>query len=154
MARILRIPDSHLQSPIRYCMRSFFYLPSEKVPINVRHLVSTTPISKDWLHADSEKSYPVFLSAIYDNSVPKSDWASEIYNNALDAANTVVRPVLEKFGITDEEYKRCHLTSQHIRWASVKIRWEDVRLKMQNMKEIEGWIKLTNPTDGEGVQNG
>jgi hypothetical protein len=101
---VSRIPDSHLQSPIRTSLRSFFTRPSNKTPRQFISLVDSCPVRKDLIHQDSECAYGLFLSKIYDEDIQISEWASDTYVNALDAANDVVRPVLTELGVGPDEY--------------------------------------------------
>lgn len=82
-----RIPDSHLQSPIRDSLRSFFTRPLNKVPKQFIEIVDSCPVNKDYVHLNSEHTYGIFLSKIYDEDIQISEWASDTYISALDAAN-------------------------------------------------------------------
>ena len=143
-----RIPDSHLQSPIRSTLRSFLFKAPPKVPPNILNLISTCPVRKKLIHIDSEKSYGIFLSQIYNPSLIISNWASTIYNSALDAASTVARPIMDYLGVTPDEYKLHHLKANHLRWATLKIRWEEIRTIMQGKTRNDGWTKLKVVPDG------
>lgn len=58
-----------------------------------------------------------------------------------------VRPILIELGVGVEEYPACHLTSNHLRWAT-KVKWEDIRNQMQQKSVHSGWTKLKYPPDG------
>jgi hypothetical protein len=147
MAR-LKVPDSHLQSPIRPCLREFIFKPSSKIPPPIELLIDSCPVKKDHIHIDSEKTYALFLSQIYNEEINISNWASTTYNSAFTAANSVIRPELEHLGIGIDEYPPCLLKSHHLRWATSKVKWEDIRSRMQTLNEYEGWKKLKFPPDG------
>jgi hypothetical protein len=49
----------------------------------------------------------------------------------LDAANDIVRPILAELAVGKDEYPTCHLKSNHLQWATIKVEWEDIRKQMQ-----------------------
>jgi hypothetical protein len=84
----------------------------------------------------------------YDDNILISEWASDTYINALDAANDIVRPILAELGVGKDEYPACHLKSDHLRCATIKVKWEDIRNQMQQKSVQSGWTKLRHPPDG------
>ncbi|APG78691.1 RNA-dependent RNA polymerase [Hubei rhabdo-like virus 3] len=140
----LKIPDSHLQSPIRDVFRIYFHLSENRIPGFLRGCIASCPVPRKKILLNSEKIYGLILSGVYTNQLVLH-WTSECFPATVGIVQSHARDVLKGLGLQDYSNECDYVPDiEDMRRYSEKVKWEDIRICMQKLRETPDKWKKSN----------
>lgn len=129
-----KLPDSHLQSPIRIDIRNYLMKPKEEWPGYLISCLDSCPKSRRALLIASEHTYGKILRCVYEagpDNILK--WVKTHYVESCDVVYRATVSMLSELGLPPPPYR--HTPSQQdLILYSQKVVWDDIRILMQNKK--------------------
>jgi len=141
---IERIPDSHLQSPIRDVYRRMIYNHPSKWPAFISNCLSRCPVPLHLLCINSEEKYGILLGTIYDLSQDdKMQWVYSNYPECSYVVTEFLAVICKELGLGTIS-TRVEPTEKDMLLISQKVLWDDIRTCMQEKRLTEDfWTEIT-----------
>lgn len=144
-----KIPDSHLQSPIRPDNRLYLAGARSKVPRFLQDDVASCPVDKKYLEKDSENVIGYLMAAALSYRGPVDGWTVEHYTESLEVIQEQVRILCSDLNIVMEDQPYAWTESDHKLMGSKRM-WDNLRFTMRDMKisRKTGWISYSSKLPG------
>ncbi|UUW06592.1 VP1 [Cat Tien Hospitalitermes Lispi-like virus] len=144
-----KIPDSHLQSPIRDVYRVFFHSHPSQWPTFIASCLRQIPIDRFRANINSEFCYGELLSCVYHyQSAEVLEWVTHSYPECCLAVSTFINITCEELHLPQPTHRSIP-TDKDIILISMKVMWEDVRAIMQEIRiSSERWVRIQNTPSG------
>uniref|UniRef100_A0AAT9JQ10 RNA-directed RNA polymerase L n=1 Tax=Macrotermes natalensis lispivirus 1 TaxID=3133481 RepID=A0AAT9JQ10_9MONO len=140
-----RIPDSHLQSPIRDVYRKMFHADPATWPPFLSGCLSTIPVDRFNVILDTEFTYGYFLSVVYKCNNPiRLEWVYQNYPECNEAVAKLLQNISEELQLP---FPQCRLTptDRDMTLISTKVLWDEVRGVMQECRlNSDKWVTIVN----------
>uniref|UniRef100_A0AAT9JA31 RNA-directed RNA polymerase L n=1 Tax=Macrotermes bellicosus lispivirus 1 TaxID=3133480 RepID=A0AAT9JA31_9MONO len=140
-----RIPDSHLQSPIRDVYRKLFYTNPNTWPPFLSSCLSTIPVDRFQVNLESEHTYGQFLSSVYNyNTAVRLEWVYQNYPECCEAVAKLLNVICQELCLPAPS---CRLVpnDRDMILLSTKVLWDEVRSVMQDCRTgTDKWISIIN----------
>lgn len=147
-----RLPDSHLQSPIRPATRQCFLDPKEKVPAFLVQIIQTCPIKVEHLELSSEKCYGILMASatLPPDNPPVSNWVDTNYTESFACVIELLEKTHHGLNLPSPGLKKRIRVEDKFRLSELQ-RWIDIRVIMQNQKVSkikDTWLLSGSPPIG------
>ncbi|QMP82349.1 RNA-dependent RNA polymerase [Isopteran arli-related virus OKIAV103] len=144
-----KIPDSHLQSPIRSVYRYLILDNPAKWPRFLSSCLQNFPVDKSQIIVESETCYGQLLSCVYHyDSSSTLKWVQDNYPECCSAVKTFIETLCDKLEIRPIR-TRMSGTEDDIMLISFKVLWDEVRSVMQEKRlGSDSWVEIHNNPSG------
>ncbi|QMP82176.1 RNA-dependent RNA polymerase, partial [Blattodean arli-related virus OKIAV101] len=132
-----RIPDVHLQSPIRRCVRESLFCPAAENPKYINDIITTCPYKVSELDIDSESTYGIIFHLFFNENIPIMNWIDKQYQEAFRNVVEFVQKTHEGLSlppITDEmtfQYSDRRRLSELTRWNDIRDNVHQLRMQRE-----------------------
>uniref|UniRef100_A0AB38ZJM8 RNA-directed RNA polymerase L n=1 Tax=Crocidura lasiura lispivirus 2 TaxID=3139472 RepID=A0AB38ZJM8_9MONO len=139
------IPDSHLQSPIRYTQRKLYTSPkSTNIPKHILQIRSVCPHEQNTLIIQSEKLYGFFLHDVFNRTVKVGKWVHNYFPYVHQVVSKFVQDhTVAVIPFVDQIFQK-EIPEFLERMYYIKTYWEQLRTLMQDKKNRQDltWDKF------------
>lgn len=142
---VQRIPDSHLQSPIRDVYRKFLHSSTNKWPGFLYQALSTIPVDRHQISINSELIYGDLLNSVYHYSTSiRLEWVYHNYPECCEATTKFLHSICDKLNLPLPGC-RTKPNDKDMLLISIKILWDEVRTVMQECRVgRDKWVDIHN----------
>jgi hypothetical protein len=138
-----KIPDSHLQSPIRPDHRRFLTVLPTEWPSFVREVLETFPVKFTDVEIDSEVIYGTLLNSAINPPDSIVNWVKTHYPECFDCVKRFLDTTLEALDMPPAR-TRSRASLMDLKLLSLKVLCEDIRIRMQETRTSgHNWSIIT-----------
>ncbi|QMP82242.1 RNA-dependent RNA polymerase [Blattodean arli-related virus OKIAV102] len=146
----IKIPDSHLQSPLRIETRKFLLIGGDSVPKFLQGVIESCPINRGDLVIDSEHTYGYLLSSVVRNPPVPDSFTVTHYVEAIDVLRTHITLMMKELNLPGPA-SHFEYTHQHLSWLTAKRRWNKLKEVMKSQRSTTKWYTGKIPLPGIGT---
>uniref|UniRef100_A0AAT9JFS1 RNA-directed RNA polymerase L n=1 Tax=Macrotermes subhyalinus lispivirus 1 TaxID=3133482 RepID=A0AAT9JFS1_9MONO len=143
--KVERIPDSHLQSPIRDVYRKMFLADPAFWPPFLSACLTTIPVDRHTVNIETEYSYGYLLGSVYSyNSSIRLEWVYNTYPECSEAVSKLLTNICQELNLP---LPQCRMipTDKDMILISTKVLWDEVRSVMQDCRSgSDRWVSIVN----------
>ncbi|QQM16270.1 putative replicase [Jimsystermes virus] len=142
---VQKVPDSHLQSPIRSVYRDFLVTAPNRWPGFLSRCLLSMPIDRFIVERDSEFCYGELLSSIYHyRTSERLEWVTQNYPECSQAVTNFINVICKKLSLPEPRFRQTP-TDKDIVLISIKVSWDEIRTLMQELRmSTDTWREIQN----------